>query len=81
MSSEEMINNVLNRVEAEFNEANNKDTINKIYRQARNWVRFHCYYAKACSELDAREVNYKLKHMRWERLEELGIHTVLSRSV
>lgn len=74
--SDEMANNVLTKVKKEFSEADNKDTINKIYRQTRNWVRFHCYYANACTEDKARELNHEIKNMRWDRLEELGYNTV-----
>lgn len=74
--TDEMENNVLTRVKREFDEADNKDTINKIYRQARNWVRFHCYYAKACTPEKAHELNEKLKNLRWDRLSQLGYITV-----
>ena len=70
--SEVMISNVLKRVEKEINEADNKDTVNKIYRQARNWVRYHCYYANACTKERARDLNHELKSLRREKLEELG---------
>ena len=70
--SEVMISNVLKRVEKEINEADNKDTVNKIHRQARNWMRYHCYYAEACSRERAREINHQLKAMRRVKLEELG---------
>lgn len=67
-----MVTNVLMNVRKEMSELNDRDSINKLYRQARIWVRFHCYYANACTPEETREINRRLKNMRWDRLEDLG---------
>lgn len=70
--TETMENSVLTKVSEEFNNCESKDQVNKIYRQARIWVRFHCHFAKACSVEHSQELNQKLKVLRWDRLKELG---------
>lgn len=51
--------NVLTKVADEISHAKDESAINKIYRQARNWSRYHCYYAEACSPSTCRELNRK----------------------
>lgn len=69
---------VLGNVQYEFHRALSKDTVNKIYRQARNWVRYHWSFECACSREHAIKINSIIKKMRWERLKELGYKTKLS---
>lgn len=57
-------NNVVTKLSAEMGECENADQVNKLYRQARVWVRFHCYYAKACSPEHSQELNEKIKGIR-----------------
>ena len=63
--------NVLKNTENEMRKAGNRDSVNKIYRQSRIWVRFHCHFAKGCSVEHSQELNNKLKHIRWNILKEL----------
>lgn len=69
---EEYINNVLDSVKAEMQRTDSKDTIHKLYRQARVWVRFQCYYAKAFSLEESSIVNKKLKKIHKDRLNQLS---------
>ncbi len=69
MNQEEL--NVLERMSYEFSIANDKNTVEKLYRQARNWSRFHCYFAKACSPETCKKLNTKFKIMKNERLQEV----------
>lgn len=63
--------NVLTKVAIEISEANDADSINKIYRQARNWARYHCYYAQACTATRCRDLNRKFSLYRNEALKKL----------
>lgn len=65
--------NVIDNFRDEISSAYSMDTINKLYRQARIWVRFQKNYAGAFSGEDARCVNLQLKNIRWDRMEQLGI--------
>lgn len=69
---EEYINNVLDSVKAEMQRADSKDTVHKLYRQARIWVRFQCYYAHAFTLEESSIVNQKLKKLHKERLNQLS---------
>ena len=40
--TDSMENNVISRLSDEMSVCENVDQINKLYRQARLWVRFHC---------------------------------------
>lgn len=71
--SEPMVDAVIKNVRAEMKQADTRDSVNKVYRQARIWVRFHCHYAESCTEERSREINALLKNMRWERLEDLKL--------
>lgn len=72
MSIEELENTVLENVKQNFSELDNKDSINKLYRQARTWVRFMWVFGKAITQERSWELNGKLKQLRWDRLKELG---------
>lgn len=60
--------NILNRVHADMNMAIDRDGINKVYRQARVWTRFHHFLAQACSYQKYQYLNNKFKHYRWDAL-------------
>lgn len=63
--------NVLTNVEQEMRGAKSFNTINKIYRQARNWARYHCYFANACSPEKCTELNKKFKCIKNEAIKNL----------
>lgn len=67
----ENITNVVEKVGEEIAQAPDKNTVFKIYRQARNWSRFHCYYEKACSSDECKAINSIFKDMKNKKLEEL----------
>ena len=69
---EEYINNVLDSVKEEMQRTDSKDTVHKLYRQARIWVRFQCYYAHAFTLEESSIVNQKLKKLHKERLNQLS---------
>lgn len=71
--SETMVDAVIKNVQAEMQQADSRDSVHRVYRQARTWVRFHCHYAESCTEERSREINLLLKNMRWARLEELKL--------
>jgi len=58
--------NVINKVTNELDEATSVNTINKVYRQARNWARYHCYYEGACTPKTLNELNRVFKSA-WKR--------------
>lgn len=62
--TDSMENNVISRLSDEMSACENEDKINKLYRQARIWVRFHCYYAKACSPEHSQVLNNIIKGIR-----------------
>lgn len=76
MTVKELEDNVMVRIKEEFGKCCTSDEVNKVYRQARNWVRFHCYFGKYFGENNVKEypgnLNTKIKQMRWDRLEFLG---------
>lgn len=69
--TESMENSVLTNLTVELGNCENADQINKLYRQARIWVRFHCFYAKACSPEHSQELNEKIKNIRNKNLERV----------
>lgn len=71
MTAHEMEVNILEKVAIEMSEADNISTVNKIYRQARNWARYHCYFAKACTAERCTELNRSFKLYRAEALKNL----------
>ena len=64
MPLSEMEKNVLCQVGIEMHGARSVDTINTLYRQARVWARFNCYYADVGSPQRVKEFNIKLKTLR-----------------
>lgn len=74
------IDKVCENFRAEIAETDNKDTINKAYRQLRIWTRCQWRYAEEFTHEDAEMVNYRLKTIRWNRLRELGFNTPISDS-
>lgn len=56
--------NVLEKVKEEMQKAKDYDAISKIYRQARNWSRYHCYFAIACTPTKCRELNRRFSSFR-----------------
>ena len=71
MTIETIEENVLRNYERDIKKAYNKDSVNKLYRQARIWSRFHNVYAECCSDEHAFEIRKKLKEIRLNRLNEL----------
>lgn len=66
--------NVLCQVGIEMRKAKDsgqKDSINKLYRQARIWNRFECCYADAITPASLKHFNDELKKLRDKNLEEL----------
>lgn len=63
--------NVLTNVAVEMRKATDKDTVQKIYRQARNWARYHCYYGAGCSPEICSELNQHFKLFKTYALKEL----------
>ena len=64
MPLSEMEKNVLYQVGIEMHDAKTVDTINKLYRQARIWARFNCYYVGISSPENLKAFNVKLKALR-----------------
>lgn len=64
-------NSVVTKLSEEMSECVDADSINKLYRQARIWVRFHCFYAKACSPEHSQELNARIKDIRNENLKRV----------
>ena len=64
---------IMDRVVAEFKKATSRDQVNKIYRQARIWNRFHHFFAGdlGCTRTRYEEINMFFKKARWNRLAEI----------
>lgn len=65
--------NILTNVALEYHSAKTLETVNKIYRQSRNWARYHCYFANACTPERCTELNHTFKLMREEAIKRLVI--------
>ncbi len=52
-----------------------KDEVNKLYRQARIWTRFHVHFEFACDTQVGHEINAEFKDVRIKKLHELGYRT------
>ena len=63
--------NILKRVHFEMSKAVDRDGVNKIYRQARVWNRYHHFLAQACSHDKYVYFNNKFKSYRKEALAAL----------
>ncbi len=59
---------VIRQVRKDMFKAIDRDGINKIYRQARVWNRFHYRYAEACTQQRYHFLNNKLKQIRLDAL-------------
>lgn len=75
----ELESKFLENVKIEFGKLTDKDSINKLYRQARIFVRCYWLYCEGCDKQHSWELNESIKLYRWRRLEELGYATVLRR--
>lgn len=69
MSSAEL--KVLLKVRRDMLKACDRDGINKVYRQARIWNRYHHFFAEACSYEKYCYINRKFKMYRYEALEAI----------
>jgi hypothetical protein len=59
---------VLLKVRRDMLKACDRDGINKVYRQARIWNRYHHFFAEACSYEKYSYINRKFKAYRHEAL-------------
>lgn len=64
---------VISKVARETKAAESSDTICKLYRQARLWVRFRCHYEGAITESHAEELHLELKRIRGAAKKRLGV--------
>ena len=55
----------------ELQKLTNKDSVNKLYRQARVWTRFSRAFAETLTPEESVEINGEFKRLRNERLEEI----------
>lgn len=62
---------IIERYREEIFQMEDKDSINKLYRQARIWNRFHHFYADACTYERYYELNKTFKVIRWKALEKI----------
>ena len=63
--------NILKRVHNDMSKATDRDGINKVYRQARVWNRYHHFLAQACSHNKYVYLNNKFKSYRKEAFKAL----------
>lgn len=73
MKDNEML--VVENYEKAISKCTTKDMVNKLYRQARVWTRFHTHFEFACTPDESREINAKFKEIRVKKLHELGYRT------
>ena len=59
---------IIKRTRADMFKATERDAINKIYRQARTWNRYHHFYAGACTYEKYRFLNKRFKQARLDAL-------------
>lgn len=64
--------NIITAYALEIDKCMTKDQINKLYRQARIWNRFHRFLGSGCTDEVYRELNTAFKEVRWNRLANLG---------
>ena len=67
-----MVDIILAGLKKEFDKCTCIDEINKLYRQARIWVRITYVIGGVGTREDSHAVNYKIKNLRWARMKELG---------
>lgn len=65
--------NVIKHYRRDIYKVGDRESINKIYRQARVWNRFHYVYAAACTRERHLYLNQKFKNIRCEALKTLNI--------
>lgn len=70
-SISELERRVITAVEVEMSKANNIDSLNKVYRQARVWNRFHHFLTNSCTYERYRELNECFKELRNQRRIEI----------
>ncbi len=70
-----MVDIILEGLKKEFGKCTCMDEINKLYRQARIWVRITYIIGGVGTKEDAHEVNRRIKNIRWTRMKELGYPT------
>lgn len=66
-------NRIIARYKSDMSKLNDRDSINKLYRQARIWNRFHHFFGNACTYDRYLELNEIFKGTRKERFKELGL--------
>lgn len=66
-------NRIIARYKSDMSKLNDRDSINKLYRQARIWNRFHHFFGNACTYDRYLELNAIFKSTRKERFKELGL--------
>lgn len=66
-------NRIIDRYKNDMSKLNDRDSINKLYRQARIWNRFHHFFGNACTYDRYLELNEIFKSTRKERFKELGL--------
>lgn len=71
MRTDELEKNVLSRLAYELRQATTVDTVNKLYRQARIWARFHCIFGDGCSTQRTKELYTKIKYYRDVNIDRL----------
>jgi hypothetical protein len=64
---------IIARYKSDMSKLNDRDSINKLYRQARIWNRFHHFFGNACTYDRYLELNETFKSIRKERFKELGL--------
>lgn len=64
---------IIARYKSDMSKLNDRDSINKLYRQARIWNRFHHFFGNACNYDRYLELNEIFKVTRKERFKELGL--------
>ena len=76
MSNEEFMNEceerVIKKYKLDIACCTNKDSVNKVYRQARIWNRFHHFYGECCSYERYTELNQTFKYVRLKKLKALN---------
>lgn len=70
-----MVDIILDGLKKEFDKCTCMDEINKLYRQARIWVRITYIIGGVGTKEDAHDVNRRIKNIRWTRMKELGYPT------
>lgn len=66
-------NRIIARYKSDMSKLNERDSINKLYRQARIWNRFHHFFGNACTYDRYLELNAIFKRTRKERFKALGL--------